>query len=83
MKLFLITAVSAATLFAAVDINSATAKELQSVKGIGEKKAKQIVAFREKNCFQSLRDLTKIKGIGEKTLKKLTPQLEVGPCRKK
>ncbi|WP_457594220.1 ComEA family DNA-binding protein [Hydrogenimonas sp.] len=82
MKLFIVTALSAAALFAAVDINSATPEQLQNVKGIGEKKAKQIVAFRETNCFQSLNDLTKIKGIGAKTLEKLKPQLKVGPCRK-
>ena len=84
MKLLITTVLSAATLFAAVDINSATAEELQSVKGIGEKKAKQIVAYRAKNsCFKSLQDLTKIRGIGEKSLKKLAPQLKVGPCKKR
>ncbi len=84
MKLLVTSLLSAATLFAAVDINSATAEELQNVKGIGAKKAKQIVAYRTKNsCFQSLQDLTKIKGIGEKSLKKLAPQLKVGPCKKR
>ena len=83
MKLFLIAALSSAALFAAVDINSATPEELQSIKGIGAKKANQIVAFREQNCFQSLQDLTKIKGIGSKSLEKLAPQLKVGPCNKR
>ncbi|WP_457598967.1 ComEA family DNA-binding protein, partial [Hydrogenimonas sp.] len=53
MKLFLTTLLCAASLFAAVDLNNATAKELQSVKGIGTKKAAQIIAYREKKCFQS------------------------------
>ncbi len=82
MKLFLATLLSAVALFGAVDINSASAKELQSVKGIGAKKAKQIVAFRESECFHSVDDLAKIKGIGAKTVKKLKPFLKAGPCRK-
>ena len=83
MKLFVVTALTASALIAAVDINSASVKELTSIKGIGEKKAKQIVAFRKKECFNSVKDLLKIKGIGEKTLKKLAPQLKAGPCKKR
>lgn len=83
MKLILLSAFTATALFAAVDINSASVKELTSVKGIGEKKAKQIVAFRKNGCFKKVDDLLNIKGIGPKTLKKLAPQIKVGPCKKK
>ena len=34
-------------LFAAVNINTATVKELSTLKGIGEKKAEAIVSYRE------------------------------------
>jgi competence protein ComEA len=80
MKTLLTLALSSLALFAAVDINHASVKELQSVKGIGPKKAKQIVEFRKTHCFQSIRELTMIKGIGKKTVKKLEPQLTVTPC---
>ncbi|WP_456452357.1 ComEA family DNA-binding protein [Hydrogenimonas sp.] len=81
MKFLVTLALFAAALFAAVDLNHATVKELQSVKGIGPKKAKQIVEYRTQHCFESVDDLVKIKGIGKKTLKKLKPQLTVTPCQ--
>ena len=81
MKLFVFFFFSAAALFAAVDINHASAVELQSVKGIGPKKARQIVEYRKSHCFDSVHDLVRIKGIGEKTVKKLAPQITATPCR--
>ncbi|KJY81247.1 ComEA family DNA-binding protein [Vibrio nigripulchritudo] len=55
-----------------VNINTATAEELQTLLiGIGAKKAKTIVEFREKNgLFQSADDLSKVKGIGNATVDK-------------
>ena len=83
MKTLLVLALSSLALFAAVDINHASVKELQSVKGIGPKKAEQIVAYRKAHCFQSVDELTKIKGIGKKTVQKLKPQLTLTPCTQK
>ena len=61
-----------------IDINTADVKTLILVKGIGEKKAKQIVDYRQKHGpFKSVDDLLKIKGIGEKSLKKLKNYLKV------
>lgn len=52
-----------------VSINTATAGELQTLKGIGEATAEKIVADREANGpFASLEDLTRVSGIGEKKL---------------
>ena len=52
-----------------ININTATADELMSLKGIGEKKAKAIVDFRENNGpFQQPEDIIKVPGIGSKTL---------------
>ncbi len=52
-----------------VDINKADVKELMSLKGIGEQKAKAIVKYRQMNGpFQSLDDLQGVPGIGEKTI---------------
>lgn len=74
--------------WAAVNLNSATAEELEAVKGLGPKKAAAIVEFREKNGpFKSLDDLKKLKGFGDKSIAKLAKELSVGegagkPARK-
>ncbi|TLS69053.1 helix-hairpin-helix domain-containing protein [Mariprofundus erugo] len=52
-----------------LDINAATVEQLQEVKGIGEKTAMAIVAYRNKiGAFTSLDELTHVNGIGEKKL---------------
>lgn len=64
---------------AAVDLNSATAAELDAVKGIGPAKSKAIIDYREKNGpFKSVDDLKGVKGFGAKTIEKLRPELTVG-----
>jgi len=55
-----------------VNINSADAKQLTSLAGIGESKAKAIVSFRKANGpFSNVNDLTKVKGIGSKFIERL------------
>ena len=63
----------------AIDINTATAEQLdQGVKGIGPKKAADIVKYREANGpFQSVDDLAKVPGIKGKTLEKIKPMVTV------
>ena len=62
-----------------LNLNTATAKELQVLPGIGPKIAERIVKYREKNGpFSSVDDLTKVKGIGQKKLEKIRPFLKVG-----
>lgn len=52
-----------------VNINTATAGELSELPGIGEKRAADIVAYREANGpFRIPEDITKVSGIGESTL---------------
>ena len=54
---------------ALVDINTASAAELENLPGIGPSLAKRIVEYRDKNGpFASVDDLLKIQGIGEKSL---------------
>jgi competence protein ComEA len=56
----------AAAAFAAVDVNKATAAELDGIKGIGPSISKAIVDERKKGDFKNWEDLiTRVKGIGE------------------
>jgi competence protein ComEA len=64
---------------AAIDINKATANDLQKLPGIGLSLAKQIVAYREKHGpFKRVEDLMVIKGIGFKKWKQIRPYVRVG-----
>ncbi len=55
-----------------IDINKASAQEIAtSLDGIGDKKAEEIVKYREKHGdFKSIDELSNVKGIGMKTLEK-------------
>lgn len=62
----------------AVNINSASAKELQKIDGIGAKTAAKIVAYRgEHGAFKDVEGLLKIKGFGKKKLEKVGDELTV------
>lgn len=71
--------------WAAVDLNTATQSELESVKGIGTKKAQVIVEHRTKNGpFKNVDDLANVKGFGKASVAKLKDELTVGkPADKK
>ncbi len=61
-----------------LDINAATVEQLQQLPGIGEKIAKRIVKYREKNGpFTKAEDLLNVEGIGEKKLEKIKPLIQV------
>lgn len=63
---------------AAVDINTASQTELESLQGIGPAKAKAIIEYREKNgSFASIEDLAKVSGIGSGTIKQLGDTITV------
>jgi comEA protein len=67
---------------AAIDINKATANDLQKLPGIGPSLAKQIVAYREKHGpFRRVEDLMVISGIGFKKWKQIRPYVRVGERR--
>jgi len=62
----------------AVSINSADAKMLAKLPGIGNKKAQAIVNYRDENgVFTSLEDLAKVKGIGKKVMSKLEGKVKL------
>jgi len=61
---------------AAVNINTATKEELTSLKGIGEKRAQDIIDYRTKNGpFKSVDELEKVPGIGPGTMKQIRSEL--------
>ncbi|MDR1976753.1 MAG: helix-hairpin-helix domain-containing protein [Campylobacteraceae bacterium] len=77
-KLFLVLLFLAVSLFAKIDINSADAKTLASIKGVGDKKAEAIVDYREKNGkFTNIDDVVKVKGVGNKLLEIIKQEAEV------
>ena len=61
-----------------INLNTATASELQRLPRIGPKLAARILAHREAHGpFRRVQDLVQVRGIGAKTLARLTPYLVV------
>lgn len=61
-----------------INLNTATAAELETLPGIGESRAAAIVAYREEHgAFQSVEELLEVPGIGEATLEKVRDMAEV------
>jgi competence ComEA-like helix-hairpin-helix protein len=58
-----------------LDLNTASKKELQSIKGIGPVLAERIIAGRP---YRTVDDLLKVKGIGPKKLENIRPYFVVG-----
>ncbi len=63
---------------ALININRATVSELMELPGIGEVKAKQIIAYREKSgFFTEIRQLMDVSGIGAKTFEAIEELITV------
>ncbi|MGQ7462433.1 helix-hairpin-helix domain-containing protein [Streptococcus suis] len=61
-----------------VNLNTATEADLQTISGIGAKRAADIIAYREANGgFQSVDDLNNVSGIGDKTMESIRPYVTV------
>jgi len=61
-----------------VNINNASVDELKNLTGIGEKKAKDIIDYREKNgSFNSIEDIMKVSGIGESSFAQIKEDITV------
>ncbi len=71
---------SAKVLQGVLNLNTATASQLDAMPGIGPKAAERIIAYRAKTPFTRPEELVKVKGFGKKKLEKLKAHLAVsGP----
>lgn len=65
-----------------INLNTATAAQLEALPGIGARTAERIVEFRQKNGgFKKVEDLMQVRGVGEKSFLKLKPMLTVAAAR--
>jgi competence ComEA-like helix-hairpin-helix protein len=63
----------------AVDVNHASAAQLQTLHGIGPALARRIIAYRDSaGPFRTVDDLTAVPGIGPATLKRIRGRVRVG-----
>lgn len=61
-----------------IDVNTATAEELEEIPGIGEALAGRIIEFRQEHGpFEKIDDLLNVRGIGAASLEKLRSYLVV------
>ena len=63
---------AAASSGAPINLNTATAAQLESLPGIGKSTAERILEYRQKNGgFKKIEDLMNVRGIGEKGFLKM------------
>ena len=60
-----------------VNINTASLEVLTTLPGIGESKAKSIIAYRDKNKFSKIEDIMNVEGIGESLFVKIKENITV------
>lgn len=62
-----------------ININTASASELQNLPRIGPRVAQRIVDYRTQNGpFKKIEDLMKVQGIGEKVFEQIKDRISVG-----
>jgi competence protein ComEA len=62
-----------------VDINTATAEELETLPGVGEVTAQRIIEYRQANGpFQTIEDIQNVSGIGPKTFERMRDMITLG-----
>jgi competence protein ComEA len=66
----------------ALNLNAATAEQLEALPGVGKATADRILEYRQKSGgFKKVEDLMNVRGIGEKSFLKLKPLITVAPAR--
>lgn len=69
------------SMMAAVDMKRANLQELATLNGIGEAKAKNMIAFRKRHYFKIVDKLVLVNGIDMKTVEKNKRELLVSVCK--
>ncbi|MEI6668781.1 MAG: helix-hairpin-helix domain-containing protein [Acidobacteriota bacterium] len=65
-----------------INLNTATAEQLDRLPGVGPKTAALIIEYRQKNGgFKKVEDVMNVRGIGEKSFLKLRPFITVTPAK--
>ena len=66
---------------APVNLNTASASQLESLPGIGARTAERIVEYRQKNGnFKKIEELMNVRGIGEKSFLRIKDRITVAPA---
>jgi competence protein ComEA len=68
---------AAVSLEGKVNINTASAAQLQLLPGIGPSIAERIVGYRETHRFEQSNNIMRVKGVGQKTFDKISEFLTV------
>jgi len=66
-----------------LDLNQASATQLESLPGVGEVTAARIIEYRQENDgFKKIEELMNVRGIGERSFLRLRPLVTVGTTPK-
>ena len=65
-----------------INLNSATAAQIASLPGIGQKTAELVVQYRQKNGpFKNIEEIMNVRGIGEKSFLRIKDRLTVAATK--
>lgn len=82
MKAVTLTEPSKTAVHSRLDLNRASARELESLPGIGAVMAQRVIAFRESvGGFRTVEDLREVKGIGAKKIDRLKSLVMVSTAK--
>ena len=79
-KIFFFMAMSISLLFSAINVQTASKKELMCIKGIGEKKAEAILKYRKSHKLKSAEDLMELKGFGKVLVSNMKKDIKSVAC---
>ena len=65
-----------------IDLNEATAVQLETLPGVGERIAERIIEYRQQNGgFKKIEELMNVRGIGERSFLRLRPLVTLGTAK--